>query len=72
VRTVRADQGEESRQEGAALRARPLRDQVRELIEFDLPLVALNTALLLVSSITFGQAIPHMEAGRVGPIAKRR
>jgi hypothetical protein len=68
-------------QEGAALRARPLRDQVRELIEFDadegraeeashrlfdLPLVALNTALLLVSSITFGQAIPHMEAGRVG------
>ncbi|AWB22561.1 MULTISPECIES: cytochrome o ubiquinol oxidase subunit III [Methylobacterium] len=34
---------------------------------FDLPLVALNTALLLVSSITFGQAIPHMEAGRVGP-----
>jgi cytochrome o ubiquinol oxidase subunit 3 len=34
---------------------------------FDLPLVALNTALLLASSITFGQAIPHMEAGRVGP-----
>lgn len=33
---------------------------------FDLPLVALNTALLLASSITFGQAIPHMEAGRVG------
>ncbi|MFD1702934.1 cytochrome o ubiquinol oxidase subunit III [Methylopila henanensis] len=35
---------------------------------FDLPLVALNTALLLASSITFGQAIPHMEAGRVGPV----
>ena len=34
---------------------------------FDLPLVALNTAFLLASSITFGQAIPHMEAGRVGP-----
>jgi cytochrome o ubiquinol oxidase subunit 3 len=34
---------------------------------FDLPLVALNTALLLASSITFGQAIPHIEAGRVGP-----
>ena len=33
---------------------------------FDLPLVALNTALLLASSITFGQAIPHIEAGRVG------
>ena len=29
--------------------------------------MALNTALLLASSITFGQAIPHMEAGRVGP-----
>ena len=34
---------------------------------FDLPLVAFNTALLLASSITFGQAIPHMEQGRVGP-----
>ena len=34
---------------------------------FDLKLVALNTALLLASSITFGQAMPHMEAGRVGP-----
>lgn len=34
---------------------------------FDLPLVALNTALLLASSITFGQAMPHMEAGRMGP-----
>ncbi|UAK23748.1 cytochrome o ubiquinol oxidase subunit III [Sphingomonas nostoxanthinifaciens] len=33
---------------------------------FDLPLVALNTALLLASSITFGQAMPHMEANRVG------
>lgn len=34
---------------------------------FDLPLVALNTALLLASSITFGQAMPHLEGGRVGP-----
>lgn len=34
---------------------------------FDLPLVALNTAFLLASSITFGQAIPHMETGRVDP-----
>jgi cytochrome o ubiquinol oxidase subunit 3 len=34
---------------------------------FDLKLVALNTAFLLASSITFGQAMPHMEAGRVGP-----
>ena len=33
---------------------------------FDLKLVALNTALLLASSITFGEAMPHMEAGRVG------
>ena len=33
---------------------------------FELPLVALNTALLLASSITFGQAMPHIEAGRVG------
>ncbi|WP_010216519.1 cytochrome o ubiquinol oxidase subunit III [Sphingomonas sp. PAMC 26621] len=34
---------------------------------FELPLVALNTALLLASSITFGQAMPHMEAGRLNP-----
>jgi len=34
---------------------------------FDLPLVALNTAFLLASSITFGQAIPHIESKRVGP-----
>lgn len=34
---------------------------------FDLPLVALNTAFLLASSITFGAAIPHIEQGRVGP-----
>ncbi|NIJ35085.1 cytochrome o ubiquinol oxidase subunit III [Sphingomonas oligoaromativorans] len=34
---------------------------------FELPLVALNTGFLLASSITFGQAIPHIEAGRVGP-----
>ncbi|NYD89027.1 cytochrome o ubiquinol oxidase subunit III [Sphingomonas melonis] len=33
---------------------------------FDLKLVAINTAFLLASSITFGQAMPHMEAGRVG------
>ena len=36
----------------------------REL--FELPLVALNTALLLVSSITFGFAMLEMEAGRIG------
>ena len=36
----------------------------REL--FELPLVALNTALLLVSSLTFGFAMLEMEAGRVG------
>jgi cytochrome o ubiquinol oxidase subunit III len=35
---------------------------------FDLPLVALNTAFLLLSSITFGQALPHMAAGRAGPV----
>lgn len=35
---------------------------------FDLKLVALNTALLLASSITFSEAMPHMEAGRVGPV----
>ena len=34
---------------------------------FELPLVALNTAFLLASSITFGAAIPHIEQGRVGP-----
>ncbi|WEK46432.1 MAG: cytochrome o ubiquinol oxidase subunit III [Candidatus Andeanibacterium colombiense] len=34
---------------------------------FDLPLVALNTSFLLASSITFGMAIPHIEAGRAGP-----
>jgi cytochrome o ubiquinol oxidase subunit III len=34
---------------------------------FDLSLVAVNTALLLASSITFGLAMPHMEAGRVRP-----
>jgi len=34
---------------------------------FDLKLVALNTAFLLASSITFGQAMPHMERGQVGP-----
>ncbi|WP_380783924.1 cytochrome o ubiquinol oxidase subunit III [Sphingomonas sp. R86520] len=33
---------------------------------FDLPLVALNTAFLLASSITFGAAMPHIAAGRVG------
>jgi cytochrome o ubiquinol oxidase subunit 3 len=31
---------------------------------FDLPLVAVNTALLLVSSITYGFAMLEMEAGR--------
>jgi cytochrome o ubiquinol oxidase subunit 3 len=31
---------------------------------FELPLVALNTALLLVSSITYGMAMIDMEAGR--------
>ena len=36
----------------------------REL--FELPIVALNTALLLVSSITFGFGMLEMEAGRVG------
>jgi cytochrome o ubiquinol oxidase subunit III len=35
---------------------------------FDLPLVALNTAFLLASSITFGEAMPHVEAGRPGPM----
>jgi len=35
---------------------------------FDLKLVALNTGLLLASSITFGEAMPHMEAARVGPV----
>ena len=32
---------------------------------FELPLVALNTALLLLSSITFGFAMLEMDAGRV-------
>lgn len=32
---------------------------------FELPLVAVNTALLLVSSITYGFAMLEMEAGRV-------
>ena len=32
---------------------------------FELPLVALNTALLLIASITFGMATIDMEAGRV-------
>src|SRR6185369_5534897 len=32
---------------------------------FQLPLVALNTAMLLISSITFGMAMIDMEAGRV-------
>lgn len=32
---------------------------------FELPLVALNTAFLLVSSITYGMAMIDMEAGRV-------
>jgi len=32
---------------------------------FELPLVALNTALLLISSITFGFAMLEMEAGRI-------
>ncbi|MEP9359924.1 cytochrome o ubiquinol oxidase subunit III [Sphingomonas sp. KR3-1] len=35
---------------------------------FDLKLVALNTGLLLASSITFGEAMPHMEAGRTGAV----
>jgi cytochrome o ubiquinol oxidase subunit 3 len=32
---------------------------------FELPLVAINTAMLLLSSITFGMATIEMEAGRV-------
>ena len=32
---------------------------------FELPLVALNTAMLLISSITYGMAMIDMEAGRV-------
>jgi cytochrome o ubiquinol oxidase subunit 3 len=32
---------------------------------FELPLVALNTAMLLISSITFGMAMIDMEAGKV-------
>lgn len=34
---------------------------------FDLPLVALNTALLLFSSITYGFAMLHMQRGYVRP-----
>jgi cytochrome o ubiquinol oxidase subunit III len=33
---------------------------------FDLPLVAVNTSMLLLSSITYGFAMLEMEAGRVG------
>ena len=33
---------------------------------FELPLVALNTAMLLLSSITYGMAMIDMEAGRKG------
>ncbi|WBO22843.1 cytochrome o ubiquinol oxidase subunit III [Sphingomonas abietis] len=35
---------------------------------FDLPLVALNTAFLLVSSITFGAGMQAMDAGKVGSL----
>ncbi|NKJ02042.1 cytochrome o ubiquinol oxidase subunit III [Novosphingobium sp. SG707] len=35
---------------------------------FNLPLVALNTGLLLASSITFGEAMPHLAAGRAAPV----
>lgn len=35
---------------------------------FELPLVALNTAILLVSSITYGFAMLAMEKGRKGPV----
>ena len=35
---------------------------------FDLPLVALNTAMLLFSSITYGFAMLSMQAGRVGAV----
>jgi cytochrome o ubiquinol oxidase subunit 3 len=35
---------------------------------FDLPLVALNTAMLLFSSITYGFAVLAMDKGRVGPM----
>ncbi|SMH46859.1 cytochrome o ubiquinol oxidase subunit III [Azospirillum agricola] len=34
---------------------------------FDLPLVALNTSMLLLSSITYGFAMLTMEKGRIGP-----
>ena len=37
----------------------------REL--FELPLVALNTSILLVSSLTFGIAMLAMQDGRIGP-----
>ncbi len=35
---------------------------------FDLPIVAVNTALLLLSSITYGFAILEMQRGRRGPV----
>jgi cytochrome o ubiquinol oxidase subunit 3 len=35
---------------------------------FELPLVALNTSMLLLSSITYGFAILGMQAGRVGAV----
>ena len=35
---------------------------------FDLPLVAVNTSLLLVSSITYGFAILEMQRGRLRPV----
>src|SRR5690606_39659231 len=38
----------------------------REL--FDLPLVALNTAFLLVSSITYGMAMMDMHEGKAGGV----
>src|SRR6202011_5782047 len=34
---------------------------------FELPLVAVNTSMLLLSSITYGFAMLTMEKGRVGP-----
>ena len=35
---------------------------------FELPLVALNTTFLLLSSITYGFAMPEMQAGRQKPV----
>jgi cytochrome o ubiquinol oxidase subunit 3 len=35
---------------------------------FDLPIVAVNTSLLLLSSITYGFAILEMQRGRKGPV----